>query len=76
MKLSISLPDDDVAFVDEYALRAGDNSRSAVLHRAIDMLRMAELESAYAEAWNDWVDSEDAECWDKTIADGLADAPR
>jgi Arc/MetJ-type ribon-helix-helix transcriptional regulator len=76
MKLSVSLPDDDVAFVDEYALRVGDASRSAVVHRAISMLRMAELESAYAEAWADWAGSDDAELWNETVADGVADAPR
>jgi len=76
MKLSVSLPDDDVAFVDEYALRVGDASRSAVVHRAIGMLRLAELESAYTEAWEDWASSDDAEHWNETVADGLADAPR
>jgi hypothetical protein len=76
MKLSVSLPDDDVAFVDEYARRIGGDSRSSVLHRAIGLLRMAELESAYTEAWDEWAASEDAELWDAATGDGLADAPR
>jgi Arc/MetJ-type ribon-helix-helix transcriptional regulator len=76
MKLSVSLPDDDVAFIDEYARRIGGRSRSSVLHRAIGLLRMAELESAYTEAWDEWAGSGDAELWDAATGDGLADAAR
>ena len=43
MKLSVSLPVDDVAFLDEFAQAAGMDSRSAVLQRAIAMLRAAGL---------------------------------
>jgi Arc/MetJ-type ribon-helix-helix transcriptional regulator len=53
MKLSVSLPDDDVAFIDEYAARTGSPSRSAVLHRAVELLRMADMEGPYAEAWQE-----------------------
>lgn len=73
MKVSVSLPEDDVAFVDEYAARSGDASRSSVVHRAIGLLRMAELEDAYAEAWQEWDAGGHAEQWEATIADGVAD---
>jgi hypothetical protein len=76
MKLSVSLPEDDVAYVDEYAHRTGVGSRSSVLHRAIGLLRMSELEEAYAEAWREWGDAEDGELWEATVADGLDDAAR
>jgi Arc/MetJ-type ribon-helix-helix transcriptional regulator len=76
MKVSVSLPDDDVAFVDDYASRLGIASRSSVLHRAIRLLRMSELEDAYVAAWDDWAASEDAGLWDSTAADGIADAAR
>ena len=76
MKLSVSLPDEDVTFVDEYAHRTGGGSRSSVLHRAIGLLRMAELESAYSDAWDEWAASEDARLWDQTAGDGIADAAR
>lgn len=81
MKVSISLPDADIAFVDEYASRSAATSRSAVVHRAIELLRESELEDAYAEAWQDWAsdDGEDesaAEAWEPAAADGLVDAPR
>ena len=76
MKVSVSLPEDDLAFVDDYASRTGAPSRSSVLHRAIWLLRMAELEEAYGEAWQEWDGSEDAELWEVTTGDGIGDAPR
>jgi Arc/MetJ-type ribon-helix-helix transcriptional regulator len=74
MKVSVSLPDDDLSFVDEYARRAGVTSRSAVIHRAIGLLRSASLEEAYAAAWPEWEASNDAALWDATAADGIDDA--
>ncbi len=76
MKLSVSLPEDDVEFVDEYSRRAGGTSRSAVLHRAIELLRATDLEDEYAAAWNEWYESGDAEFWEQTIGDGITDAAR
>jgi Arc/MetJ-type ribon-helix-helix transcriptional regulator len=76
MKVSISLPDDDVTFVDEYAQRNGSPSRSSVVHRAIALLREAELEQEYAAAFAEWEGSEDAEFWARTTGDGITDAAR
>ena len=76
MKVSISLPDDDVAFLDDWAAQAGSTSRSAVIHQAIGLLRDASLEEAYAAAWGDWEGSEDAALWDTTAPDGIVDAAR
>jgi Arc/MetJ-type ribon-helix-helix transcriptional regulator len=76
MKLSVSLPEDDVAFVDEYARRRGSSSRSSVVHRAIELLRMAELEEAYVDAWDEWEQSGEAEQWGAVTGDGIADAAR
>jgi Arc/MetJ-type ribon-helix-helix transcriptional regulator len=75
MKLSVSLPEDDVSFVDEYARRRGSASRSSVVHHAIELLRMAELEDSYAGAWEEWAQTE-AEEWNSTAGDGIADAAR
>jgi Arc/MetJ-type ribon-helix-helix transcriptional regulator len=69
MKLSVSLPEDDVAFLDDFAQRGGARSRSSAIHRAIELLRMNELEEAYADAFGEWDDS----AWETTIADGIAD---
>jgi Arc/MetJ-type ribon-helix-helix transcriptional regulator len=73
MKLSVSLPDEDVAFLDEYAQSEGYKSRSAVVHRAVRLLRATGLGEAYADAWREGDSSEMSE-WDTTIGDGLANA--
>lgn len=76
MKLSVSLPDEDVEFLDAYARSQGVESRSAVLHRAVRLLRATELTGAYEDAWAEWASSEEAAVWDSTSDDGVADATR
>ncbi|MBS9536062.1 ribbon-helix-helix protein, CopG family [Mycobacterium sp. M1] len=76
MKLSISLSDEDVAALDEYAERAGLQSRSAAVRHAIHALRHPGLEDDYDRAWSDWSSGGDAEIWDQAASDGIADAPR
>lgn len=71
MKISVSLPEEDVAFLDRYARGAAAGSRSAVVHRAIRLLRAAELGPAYAQAWEEWVSAEDADAWDGVAGDGI-----
>ena len=75
MKLSISLPDEDVAVLDEYARTSGLN-RSAVIRRALRLLRHPQLEQDYAAAWDEWEASGEQAAWEGTAADGLSDAPR
>lgn len=72
MKLSVSLPSEDVEFLDDYARRQGIESRSAVLHRAVRLLKGAGLGSAYEQAWDDWELTGEADLWEVTAADGLA----
>ncbi|MFM7065167.1 MAG: ribbon-helix-helix domain-containing protein [Actinomycetes bacterium] len=71
MKLSVSIPDDDVVFLDEFAAKAGMESRSAVVQQAIAMLKAAELVRDYAKAFDEWAESGDAATWDTSISDGL-----
>lgn len=71
MKVSVSLPSDDIAFLDAYATERGLDSRSAAVQRAIRLLRTAELGNAYAEAWQEWSDSGEAEAWEPTVGDGF-----
>ncbi len=71
MKVSVSLPSDDVEFLDSYARAEGYDSRSAVVHKAVGLLRAGGLADAYADAWQSWAGSDDAESWDSTTADGL-----
>lgn len=76
MKLSVSLPEDDVALLDEYARTAGLKGRSAVIQHALRLLRLADLERDYAVAWEEWETSGDEAAWESLAADGVADAPR
>ena len=76
MKLSISLPDEDLATLNRYARSAGLPSRSAAIQRAIRLLEDSELEDAYIRAWDEWESSGDASAWETTSADGLNDAAR
>ncbi len=72
MKVSVSLPDEDVEYLDAYAQTQGLDSRSAALQKAVRLLRASELGAAYEDAWTDWADSEEAELWEAATADGLA----
>lgn len=71
MKLSVSLPEDDVEFLDAFAEAQGIESRSAVVHRAIHLLRTTQLGRAYAEAWDEWENSDEASVWESVVGDGL-----
>jgi len=71
MKLSVSLPPSDVEFVDRYVAEHGERSRSAVLRRALKLLRERELGDAYEAAWDEWSRRDDAKLWDSTVGDGL-----
>lgn len=72
MKLSVSLSDDDVATLDEHARKAGLPSRSAVIHRAIRLLRESSLEQDYEQAWEEWERSGELEAWEAATGDGLS----
>ena len=71
MKVSVSLPDEDVEFLDAYAESQGFASRSAVLHKAVRLLRACELGDAYADAWASWAASDDSTVWESATGDGL-----
>lgn len=71
MKLSVSLPDEDVAALDDHVRKLGLPSRSAAVHQAIRLLRQAELEDDYAAAWDDWDRSGERELWESAVDDGL-----
>jgi Arc/MetJ-type ribon-helix-helix transcriptional regulator len=72
MKVSVSLPDSDVEYLDAYARAQGLDSRSAALQKAVRLLRASELGAAYEDAWTDWAKGEDAALWEPATADGLA----
>ena len=72
MKVSISLPEEDVEFLDEYATNQGIGSRSAAVHKAVRLLRASELGPAYEGAWDDWATSDDRVLWEAATGDGLS----
>ncbi len=76
MKLSVSLPAEDVALLDQYARTVGLPSRSAAVQHAVRLLRHADLEQDYAAAWEEWEISGARAAWDATTGDGLTDAAR
>lgn len=70
MKLSVSLPDDDVATLDAFVRSTGLPSRSAAVQHAVRMLRLPDLEDDYAAAWGEWTASGDQAAWDVVANDG------
>ncbi len=71
MKISVSLLDEDVKFLDEYVKSQGYASRSAVVHRALRILRSFKLRDAYVDAWQEWEDSGESGIWESSASDGL-----
>ena len=68
-KVSISLPESLLRFVEQYRVAHHCKTRSQVFEEALELLRARELEEAYREA-----DQEaDTALWDAVTADGLAD---
>jgi Arc/MetJ-type ribon-helix-helix transcriptional regulator len=66
-KLSISLPIPLVQFIESYKVTHQCRSLSQVIERALELLRMQELEGAYRQAAEE-VDP----AWERAIADGLS----
>jgi Arc/MetJ-type ribon-helix-helix transcriptional regulator len=71
MKLSVSLSDEDVEFLDAYGRENATGSRSATLQHAVRLLRCDQLEQAYAQSWQEWQQSGDAEMWEAVAGDGI-----
>ncbi|MDX2377219.1 ribbon-helix-helix domain-containing protein [Microbacterium sp. LRZ72] len=59
-KVSLSLSDTDIAFLDEEARSGAYASRSAAVQAAVRLLRESRLADAYAEAFREW----DEDGWD------------
>lgn len=72
MRVSVSLSDKDVEFLDRYRREHNLSSRSAVLTRAVRQLRASQLGPAYADAWREWEESGAADVWESTTADSLS----
>ena len=70
VKVSVSLPGEDVAFLDAYASTHAYPSRSAVVHQAIRALRLGQLHEAYGDAWAEWDAAGEADSWNAVVGDG------
>jgi Arc/MetJ-type ribon-helix-helix transcriptional regulator len=73
-KISLSLPEADLAFLDAETLGGRYPSRSAAVHEAIRLLRESRLADAYAEAFGEWSDGDDSQLWESSSSDGLTGA--
>lgn len=67
-KMSVSVPNSLVRFVEAYRDQHGLKTKSAVVEHALEALRDQELERAYAAAA-----AELDPAWDATDPDGLAE---
>ncbi|MGH8635156.1 MAG: hypothetical protein ACRET7_13630 [Burkholderiales bacterium] len=67
-KLSISIPESSLEFIEMYRKKHALKSRSHVISTAIDMLREREFEVAYRDASREYDPA-----WDVTNSDGLPD---
>ena len=73
MKLSISLPKEEVEFLDAYARSQDIKTRSGVIKTALHLLRTTALVDDYAAAWTEWKDDDDSYAWDLSSGDGVSD---
>lgn len=71
MKVSVSLRKEDVEYLDAAVSGYRYPSRSAVVQRAIRLLKATDLADDYASAWNEWAADDDAKAWDRLAADGV-----
>jgi Arc/MetJ-type ribon-helix-helix transcriptional regulator len=70
MKLSISLPDEDIEFVDRLVSTRPSSNRSSILHAAIVALRDQHLAQEYRQAAAEWADG-DGPAWEAVTGDGV-----
>jgi Arc/MetJ-type ribon-helix-helix transcriptional regulator len=72
MKVSVSLNEADVEFLDRETRAGTFESRSAAVAVAIRGLRERALVDSYRAAFDEWAESDDAVDWSATVRDGLA----
>ncbi|GAA1923132.1 hypothetical protein GCM10009775_14420 [Microbacterium aoyamense] len=71
-KVSLSLDDRDISFLDGETSAGRFASRSAAVQEAVRLLRESRLADAYAEAYGEWQESDDGAAWDAASGDGLS----
>jgi Arc/MetJ-type ribon-helix-helix transcriptional regulator len=73
VKTSISLKAADLEFLDAETEQGHYPSRSAAVAAGISLLRAQRLTDSYAEAFEEWAASGDADAWETAASDGLTD---
>ena len=76
MKVSVSLPDEDVEFLDRYAASSGHRLSIRRTPQGRPPAQGDGVGPAYEQAWADWASDDDSDLWETTTGDGLADAAR
>lgn len=71
VKVSVSLPEEAVAFLDEQSRSGVYPNRSAAVVAAVTMLRCVSMTDSYAAAWDEWEQSGEDALWENVAADGL-----
>jgi Arc/MetJ-type ribon-helix-helix transcriptional regulator len=71
MKVSVSISEHDVEFLDDYVASHDVRSRSAAVAQAVALLRAQVLSDCYEQAWAEWEAQDDAPAWGTVTADGL-----
>ena len=67
-KVSVSLDDADIAFLDQQARDGAFASRSAAVQEAVRLLRESRLADSYLEAYASWAGDE----WESVAGDGIS----
>jgi antitoxin ParD1/3/4 len=70
IKLSVTIEPTLLDFLERYQASHARKTKSAVVEEALTLLR--ELERAYCEAAQEWLENPDAQLWESTAGDGLA----
>lgn len=71
MKVSISLSEEDLAYLDAETEAGTFPSRSAVVAAAIGAYRNRDLVTAYLEAFREWDAAGEDEAWARVLGDGI-----
>lgn len=74
VKISVSIPEDELALLDELIAREELPNRSAGVRRAIEEFRRARLAAEYKECFSQPSFEDEAKLWEDTLADGLDNA--
>ncbi len=71
-KLSVSVDSRLARFIDTYQTDHDVSTKSKVVEQALELLQNQELQRQYAEAYQEWEESGEAEVWEVTVGDGLS----